>query len=86
MEHFGYREQLYKLFKIKRNPHIYDAFTDDATKARVIERFGDSSQLLDIKPCVYDDYGELVELSGTGLEEEYDAEVLMHEDGQVQFV
>ena len=86
MEHFGYREQLYKLFKIKRNPHIYDAFTDDATKARVIERFGDSSQLLDIKPCVYDDYGELVELSGTGLEEEYDAEVLMHEDGQLQFV
>ena len=86
MEHFGYREQLYKLFKIKRNPHIYDAFTDDATKARVIERFGDSSQLLDIKPCVYDDYGELVELSGTGLEEEYDAEVLVHEDGQLQFV
>ena len=38
---------------VKRNPHIYDAFTDDATKARVIERFGDSSQLLDIKPCVY---------------------------------
>ena len=86
MEHFGYREQLYKLFKIKRNPNIFDAFTDDAAKARVIERFGGSSRMLDMKPCVYDDYGELVELSGTGLEEEYDAEVLMHEDGQLQFV
>lgn len=61
-EHFGYREQLFKLFKIKRNNNIYDAFTDDSMKQRVIERFGDSSRLFDAKPCAYDDFGELVEL------------------------
>ena len=55
-------------------------------KARVIERFGDSSRLFDAKPCAYDDFGELVELEGTGLDEEYDAEVLMLENGQLQLI
>ena len=86
MEHFGYREQLFKLFKIKRNNNIYDAFTDDSMKQRVIERFGDSSRLFDAKPCAYDDFGELVELEGTGLDEEYDAEVLLMENGQLKMI
>ena len=86
MEHFGYREQLYKLFKLKRNNNIYDAFTDEEMKAKIIERFGDSKRLFDAKPCVYDDYGDLVELEGTGLDEEYDAEVLLMNDGQLKLV
>lgn len=86
MQHFGYQEQLYKLFKIKKNENILDAFTDGGSKARLIERFGSLKSLLDSRPCVYDEFGELVDLSGTGLDSEYDAEVLVQEDGQLMFV
>lgn len=86
MEHFGYREQLYKLFRLKKSMTIYDAFTDEGTKARMIEKFGDSRKLLETKPCVYDEFGELVDLTGTGLDNEYDAEVLIHDNGQLELL
>lgn len=83
MEHFGYSEQLYKLFRIRKDKNIFNAFTDEGTKARMIERFGGMDRLLNDKPCAYDDLGELVDLSGTGLDSEYDAEVLVQPDGQL---
>lgn len=43
-------------------------------------------RLLNDRPCVYDDFGELVDLSGTGLDNEYDAEVLMQPDGQLVMI
>lgn len=86
MENFGYREQLYTLFKIKRNENIFDSFTDDGTAARLIDRFGDSKRILDLRPCAFDDYGELVELEGTGIESEYDAEFYLDDNNQLIFV
>ena len=52
----------------------------------MIERFGDTKRLLELKPCAYDDYGELVELNGTGLDTEYDAEIFIQEDGQLVMI
>jgi len=83
MNNFGYGEELYKLFRSKKSENILDSFTDEGTQARLIERFGDTKRLLEIRPCAYDDYGELVELNGTGLETEYDAEIFIQNDGQV---
>ncbi len=86
MERFGYREQLYTLFKLKRNMNIFDSFTDDGTAARLIDRFGDCRRLLEMRPCAFDDYGELVELDGTGMNNEYDAEVFLDENDQLRFI
>lgn len=86
MEHFGYREELYKLFRLKRSVSIFDSFTDAGTSARMIRRFGSTKALFDSRPCAFDDYGELVDLTGTGLDKEYDAEVLLENDGQLKLV
>lgn len=87
MERFGYREELYKLFRLKKNMNIFDSFTDDGAKARMIERFGDTKTLLENRPCVFDEYGELVDLTGTGLDSEYDAEILLENStGQLKWV
>lgn len=86
MEHFGYSEQLSKLFRIKKSKNILESFTDEGMKARMIERFGGMDRLLTAKPCVYDEYGELVDISGTGFEKEYDAEILIEEDGQLVLI
>ena len=63
-----------------------DSFTDDGTKARMIERFGSTDRLLRDRPCAYDDMGNLVDLTGTGLENEYDAEVMISPDGQLSMI
>ena len=86
MTRFGYSEQLAKLFRLKKSENILDSFTDAGTKARMIEKFGGMDRLLQDKPCVYDEYGELVDISGTGFESEYDAEVLMMNDGQLMLI
>ena len=86
MNHFGYSEQLSKLFRLKKSENILDSFTDAGTKARMIERFGGMDRLLQDKPCVYDEYGELIDISGTGFDSEYDAEVLMMNDGQLMLL
>lgn len=86
MEHFGYSEQLYKLFRLRKNQNILNFFTDDGTRARMIERFGSMKRLLNDRPCAYDDFGELVNLSGTGLDSEYDAEVFVQPDGQLVMI
>lgn len=84
MEHFGYREQLYTLFKDKKNKNILDSFADEGTTARLIDKFGSTSALFDARPCAFDEYGELVDLSGTGIDGEYDAEVLLESNGQLR--
>ncbi|MBR1740024.1 MAG: phosphoadenosine phosphosulfate reductase family protein [Ruminococcus sp.] len=84
MEKFGYREQLYTLFKEKKSTNILDSFADEGTTARLIDRFGSTKALFDAKPCAFDEFGELVDLSGTGLENEYDAEILLENDGQLK--
>lgn len=86
MEHFGYADALYKLFRIRKNQNILDAFTDDGTKARLIDRYGSMKRLLEDKPCAYDEFGELVDLTGTGLDSEYDAEVYVEPSGQMRFI
>lgn len=86
MERLGYRDQLYKLFKLKKNINIFDSFADEGTSARLIDKFGDVSTLFDYRPCAFDEFGELVDLSGTGLDSEYDAEILMDKYGQLKFI
>ena len=86
MENFGYRNELYKLFRLKRNISIFDSFTEEGTSARMIAKFGGTKALFDSRPCAYDDFGELVDLTGTGLDAEYDAEVLLESDGQLRMI
>ena len=74
MERFGYREQLNTLFKIKKNENILSAATDLGRTARMVDAIGDSPSLLNVRPCAYDDFGEMVDLKGTGLDGEYDPE------------
>lgn len=75
MEHFGYAKQLSELFRIKKNTAILAAYSENGTRARMIERYGyRTAQLLDNRPCVFDDYSELVQIEGTWLNEEYDSE------------
>lgn len=50
------------------------------------DRFGDRKSLLEDRPCAYDEYGELVDLTGTGLDAEYDAEVLVTPEGQLRLI
>jgi hypothetical protein len=52
----------------------------------LIDKFGDVSTLFDYRPCAFDEYGELVDLSGTGIDGEYDAEILMDKHGQLKFI
>ena len=47
---------------------------------------GDARRLLDMRPCAFDEYGELVELDGTGIENEYDAEIFLDENDQLRFI
>lgn len=48
--------------------------TDTGRTARLIDQFGDSNQFLRLRPCAYDNFGEMVDLKGTELDREYDAE------------
>lgn len=74
MEAYGYREELHKLFQIKKNKNILNACTETGTSARMIERFGNDEKLLEYRPCAFDDISEVMELEGSGLTEEYDSE------------
>ena len=74
METFGYREKLNRLFEIRKDKNILSAMTDTGRTARIIAQVGDSQALLRIRPCAYDDFGEMVNLEGTGLDSEYDPE------------
>lgn len=85
METFGYRDELYKLFRLKKSKNILDSFLDDGTRARMIERFGSTDRIFDIVPCAFDDFGELVDITGSGIENEYDAEIFVEANGQIAF-
>lgn len=75
MEHFGYADQLAELFRIKKNTAILAAYSENGTRARMLERYGyRTAQLLDNRPCVFDDFGDMVEIEGTWMNEEYDPE------------
>lgn len=75
MEHFGYADQLAELFRIKKNTAILAAYSENGTRARMLERYGrETARLLDNRPCVFDDFGDMVEIEGTWMNEEYDPE------------
>lgn len=74
MEQFGYRKELNTLFQLRKDKNILSAMTDIGRSARMIEAVGDSPLLARARPCAYDDFGEMVDLTGTGLENEYDPE------------
>ena len=74
MERYGYQQELYKLFEMKKNINVLSAATDIGRTARILNATGNSERVLDIRPCAYDDIGEMVDLSGTGLDNEYDPE------------
>lgn len=74
MDTFGYKSQLMALFKIKKDNNILSALTDTGKTARIVNAVGDSNALLRVRPCAFDDYGDMVDLAGTGLDAEYDPE------------
>lgn len=74
MERFGYRKELNTLFQLRKDKNILSAMTDTGRSARMIDAVGDSPLLPKARPCAYDDFGEMVNLTGTGLEAEYDPE------------
>lgn len=75
MEHFGYRKELNALFQIRKDPNILSAMSDTGRTARIIDQVGNNEMISRIRPCAYDDFGEMVNLKGTGLDAEYDPEV-----------
>ena len=74
MERFGYRKALNTLFARYKNPNMLAAAGDTARSARIIEQVGEYEEIAQVRPCAYDDIGEMVDLAGTGLDAEYDAE------------
>ena len=74
MDTFGHKTQLMALFKIKKDNNILSALTDTGKTARIVNAVGDSNALLRVRPCAFDDYGDMVDLTGTGLDAEYDPE------------
>lgn len=62
------------LFGIRKDKNILSAMTDTGRTARLIDQVGDSNQFLRLRPCAYDNFGEMVDLKGTELDREYDAE------------
>lgn len=75
MDQYGYKHELNKLFEMKKNQNILAATTDLGRTARMIAVAGEQQTLLDIRPCAYDDFAEMVDLKGTGLDNEYDPDV-----------
>lgn len=63
MEQYGYKHELNKLFDLKKNPNILAATTDLGRTARMIAVAGEQQTLLDIRPCAYDDFAEMVDLN-----------------------
>lgn len=75
MSAFGYQEQLNNLFKTRKDRGILQAMTDQGRTARMIEALGNEDGLRVVRPCAFDDIGEMVDIKGTGLDSEYDAEM-----------
>lgn len=76
MEHFGYAEQLGKLYEIMKKKSILDAFSGSSASEILVGRYAVNapSRLLDLRPCAFDDFGEMVQIEGTWMNEEYDPE------------
>lgn len=43
--------------------------------ARIVNAVGNEKELFKYRPCAYDDFSEMVDLAGTGIDSEYDPEV-----------
>lgn len=74
MEAFHYRELLNKLFEIRKDKNILSSYTDIGRTARMVDTCGKQMSIFNIRPCAYDDFGEMVNLTGSGIENEYDSE------------
>lgn len=77
MSAFGYRQLLMKLFEKKKNANIMSAYTDTGRTARILtlfEQVPDLDKISRVRPCAFDDIGEMVDISRTGLDGEYDPE------------
>lgn len=74
MEKYGYRDQLLTLFRLKKNKNILNCSQPVIRSAQMMEYADDAAQITDIRPCVFDDFGEMVDIKGTGIEGEYDPE------------
>ena len=48
--------------------------TDLGRTARMIDQVGDNPAMLRVRPCAYDDIGEMLDLKGSGIDGEYDPE------------
>lgn len=70
----------------KANELTQKHYTLSDEESQMIEKFGDVSALFDVRPCAFDEFGELVDLTGTGLDSEYDAEILLEQNGQLKWV
>ena len=75
MESFGYQKELFKLFEMKKNPNILSAASNIGKTARIVDAVGNEKELFKYRPCAYDDFSEMVDLAGTGIDSEYDPEV-----------
>lgn len=74
MEKFGYRQALNSLFRRYKKDTIYEAMNNEGATARMLFAVGDLPAIRRVRPCAYDDIGNMMELDGTGIDSEYDAE------------
>lgn len=74
MEKFGYKAALNALFRRYPKKSIYQAMTPQGQTARLLMAIGDEENFSRIRPCAYDEIGDMMELENTGLNTEYDPE------------
>ncbi|MEG1925843.1 MAG: phosphoadenosine phosphosulfate reductase family protein [Ruthenibacterium sp.] len=74
MESFGYREALSKLFKKYNKKSILQAMTPQGHTARLLFTVGELESFSRVRPCAFDEIGDMLNLAGTGVEAEYDPE------------
>jgi 3'-phosphoadenosine 5'-phosphosulfate sulfotransferase (PAPS reductase)/FAD synthetase len=75
MEKFGYRKALNILFRRYKKPSIHAAMNKQGKIARMLFSVGDLPEIRRVIPCAYDEIGEMMDLDGTGMDNEYDDEL-----------
>jgi hypothetical protein len=80
MEKFGYKKALLTLFRKYNKKGIMEAMTHQGRTARMLFAVGDLEDFDRIRPCAYDEIGDMMELDNTGLTEEYDPEEFEQDD------
>lgn len=74
MEKFGYRKALNALFRKYKKQGIYEAMTPQGKTSRLLFACGDMDDFRRVRPCAYDEIGDMMDLENTGLTDEYDQE------------